>query len=232
MADAAHGVAAPGIERRHRSRRFDAPGRGERYQYRERARARPAGLRAGSRALAAGGLLGCAALRDHPHVDGPIAYLITFRTYGTWLPGDSRGSTDRQHSGYGEPWLGADALRESVARAVMTSTAVVLAAGERALVTAAITDACAFRGWTLHALNVRTNHVHAVVSASQRPEKVMSALKARATVSLREAGLRVGTPVWSRHGSTVHLWNEQAVLDAAWYVNHQQGAREVPRETG
>jgi hypothetical protein len=39
----------------------------------------------------------------HPHREFnddhiPLAYLITFRCYGTWLHGDSRGSVDRFHN--------------------------------------------------------------------------------------------------------------------------------------
>ena len=35
----------------------------------------------------------------------PLAYLITFRCYGTWLHGDSRGSVDRFHNRYGAPLI-------------------------------------------------------------------------------------------------------------------------------
>ena len=31
----------------------------------------------------------------------PLGYLITFRAYGTWLHGDSRGSVDRFHNQFG-----------------------------------------------------------------------------------------------------------------------------------
>ncbi len=33
--------------------------------------------------------------------DTPLAYLITFRTYGTWLHGDERGSVDKNHNKFG-----------------------------------------------------------------------------------------------------------------------------------
>jgi hypothetical protein len=35
----------------------------------------------------------------------PLGYLLTFRGYGTWLHGDSRGSVDRFHRTYGTPML-------------------------------------------------------------------------------------------------------------------------------
>jgi hypothetical protein len=49
----------------------------------------------------------------HPHREFnpdrvPLAYLITFRAYGTWLHGDSRGSVDRFHNRYGAPLIRAN----------------------------------------------------------------------------------------------------------------------------
>ena len=37
--------------------------------------------------------------------DTALAYLISFRTYGTWLHGDKRGSVDRFHNRYCSPYL-------------------------------------------------------------------------------------------------------------------------------
>jgi hypothetical protein len=39
------------------------------------------------------------------NTDTALAYLITFRSYGTWLHGDNRGSVDRFHNRFGEPYL-------------------------------------------------------------------------------------------------------------------------------
>src|SRR5207253_7732570 len=40
--------------------------------------------------------------------DIPLAYLISFRCYGTWLHGDERGSTDRFHNVYKTPHIPPD----------------------------------------------------------------------------------------------------------------------------
>ena len=37
--------------------------------------------------------------------DTPLAYLITFRSYGTWLHGDERSSIDRFHNRYKSPYI-------------------------------------------------------------------------------------------------------------------------------
>ena len=41
--------------------------------------------------------------REFRTEDIPLAYLISFRAYGTWLHGDRRGSVDRFHNRYGTP---------------------------------------------------------------------------------------------------------------------------------
>ena len=60
---------------------------------------------------------------------------------------------------------------------------------QRPVVESAIRETCTIRHWKLWTVNVRTNHVHAVVSADKKPESVLSALKANATRAMREAGL-------------------------------------------
>ena len=162
--------------------------------------------------------------RRGPFQSAPIAYFITFRCYGTWLPGDERGWTDRPVQSRelslrsGHPGL------RSIAETAMAQESFVLDTFGREAVDAAIRDVCAHRGWKLHALNVRTNHVHLVVSARSTPEQVMTSLKAWSTRRLREAGL-VSEEIkpWSRHGSTRYLWRVDQVEAACSYVLDAQG---------
>jgi hypothetical protein len=51
--------------------------------------------------------------------DTPLAYFITFRTYGTWLHGDKRGSVDRFNNRYGTPRLPPNKLRENYERTLL-----------------------------------------------------------------------------------------------------------------
>src|SRR5687768_634413 len=121
--------------------------------------------------------------------DTPLAYFISFRTYGTWLHGDLRGSIDRLHNRYDSPYLPANKnwLRHN--QELMKSEPLILGAKQRASVETAIREACRIREWSLLAANVRTNHVHTVVTANQIPELVLNAFKANATRHLRAAGL-------------------------------------------
>ena len=52
----------------------------------------------------------------------PLAYLITIRSYGTWLHGDERGSMDRrEYNQYGDPAIAASPLKESRDRNLMNA---------------------------------------------------------------------------------------------------------------
>ena len=50
----------------------------------------------------------------------PLAYFITFTTYGSWLPGSDKGSVDAEHRSYGTPYLEPSPEKEQWARTTMT----------------------------------------------------------------------------------------------------------------
>ena len=92
----------------------------------------------------------------------------------------------------------------------------------RLVVLRAIRKHCLVQEWTLHVAHVRSNHVHAVVTAEERPEVVMGQFKAYASRALNQAsGLR--RKRWSHHASTKYLWNWKSVASAVAYVREQQG---------
>ncbi|HVQ56673.1 MAG TPA: transposase [Pyrinomonadaceae bacterium] len=104
------------------------------------------------------------------------------------------------------------------------SEPVILSDRQRELVSDSIEEVCAFRGYDLRALNVRTNHAHVVVSKSVKPEKILNDLKAYATRKLRgEKAVASDQKVWSRHGSTRYLWKPKQVQSAIEYVLYGQG---------
>jgi REP element-mobilizing transposase RayT len=154
----------------------------------------------------------------------PLAYLITFRTYGTWLHGDARGSMDREHNAYGTPRLSPNENRRHAEALQLRSALIILNMPQRKAVESAVREVCRWRGYRLLALNARTNHVHSVISAGCKPEPILDALKAYATRKLRRMGL-IGATItpWVRHGSTRYLWKERHVEKAMDYVLYGQG---------
>jgi REP element-mobilizing transposase RayT len=105
----------------------------------------------------------------------------------------------------------------------------ILKSRHRKAIKLAIRETCSIRKWPLYALNVRSNHIHVVVAASnKKPELVLGAFKANATRQLRENGfwLHPFTP-WADGGSKRRLWNEESVAAAIDYVLYGQG-NELP----
>ncbi len=157
--------------------------------------------------------------------DYPQAYLISFRAYGTWLHGDARDSVDRHNNVYGSPkYTKADHWNE-ISKARLIRAPVKLDAKRRRAIEKAIVETCEKRGWTLLALNVRTNHVHIVVSIGLKKASIaLNAFKANATRVMREDGFWSSsrTP-WADKGSERWLWTEKHVYDAVNYVLNGQG---------
>ena len=153
------------------------------------------------------------------------AYLITFRTYGTWLPGDERGSVDRRnYNRFGTPKIAESEEKQRRRSGSLKHKPVVLGPAERAAVENAIREVCKVRGYALIAINVRTNHVHIVVSNSGVPERMMDSFKAYATRAFRMAGLATADQsIWSRHCSTRYLWAEEQMEAAVDYVINGRG---------
>ncbi len=155
----------------------------------------------------------------------PLAYLLTFRTFGTWLHGDIRWSVGKRARHPKESRLIAPnvPLNEAMA-AAMKQPPVKLSKIERAVVEAAIAEVCINRGYLLRAVNARTNHVHSVVTAQTKPEKIIETFKAYATRKLRSEGLWTqDSKVWSRGRSRRYLWKPRHVAAAIDYVLYSQG---------
>jgi REP element-mobilizing transposase RayT len=157
--------------------------------------------------------------------DTPLAYFISFRTYGTWLHGDKRGSIDRFHNRYRSSYIPPNEKWRDYNAQGLRAEPLILKARHRKSIEGAIRETCNIRKWFLQAINVRTNHIHTVVSASQKkPEHVLGAFKANATRQLRQDNLwRDPFSPWANKGSKRRLWNKQSVARAIDYVLNRQG---------
>ena len=163
--------------------------------------------------------------------DEPIGYLITIRTYGTWLHGDANTSVDRHNNIFGTPRVPPNARWQKHNRQEMTGEPVYLNARQRTVIKQAIKDVCSKRNWFNYAINVRTNHAHIVVASHGRRSSVfLNAFKSNATRSMREAGLwPYKYSPWADKGSQRKLWNDRDLAYATNYVEHEQG-EDLPEE--
>ena len=112
----------------------------------------------------------------------PLAYFITFRCYGTWLHGNAQGSVDRRKFNvYGKIDIPPNPNLEKAESEQIKLESFILDKKQREIVEKAILTVCDYRGYQLHAVNVRSNHIHTVVSAQIKPELIMNAFKSYAT---------------------------------------------------
>jgi REP element-mobilizing transposase RayT len=156
----------------------------------------------------------------------PLAYHIVWTTYGTWLPGDGRGWIKAYVWGVQAP----DPVREREARERMVEEPVILTAEQRELVEKTIRDHSRIRGWFLHAVNVRGNHVHVVVSAARDPNDVMEQFKAWCSRKLSDqAGLakvvakKAGRRRWfTEGGDKVRIEDDRYLENSIRYVAELQ----------
>jgi REP element-mobilizing transposase RayT len=163
------------------------------------------------------------------NTDIPLAYLFTFRCYGTWLHGDERGSIDRFHNQYKSPYIPPNKRWQGYNTRSLKREPVTLGEDQQRSVEQSIRETCELRQWLLRALNVRTNHVHVVASIGEaRPESALNAFKANATRQMRQDGRwpSAASP-WADRGSNRYLWNERSVSRALDYVIKGQDG-EIP----
>ena len=155
----------------------------------------------------------------------PIAYLITFRCYGTWLHGDERGSVNKFNNRYQSPFLEADKNWETENKYKSKGNPVALNAEQRVTVEQTIREVCEYKHWVLHTVNVRTNHIHTVVSTGNYSAKAaLNAFKAYSTKNFRKYNLwNFEHSPWSDKGSERYLWNEKSLAAAIEYVASRQG---------
>ena len=157
-----------------------------------------------------------------PHSD-PLAFFLTWTTYGSWLPGDDRGWVDGRGTLHApEP------LRAAVARREMAEESVTFDRSQRVAVEAAIVTHSHVRGWHLHALQCRLQHVHVVVTAVDRhPADVMTQLKSWCTRALKKIadsrGAAPRTRWWTEGGSKRRIFHEGDLASVVAYVKECQG---------
>jgi REP element-mobilizing transposase RayT len=154
----------------------------------------------------------------------PLAYFLTFTCYGTWLHGDERGSVDRGHNAPLSPVLPPDPDRRAGEWATLAEPPYLLDGPRRQVTLQALCEIAGRKGWTLHAVHVRSNHVHIIVTAEGPPERVLNDFKTAASRRLNKAfPAERDRTRWTRHGSTRYLWTEEAVAEKVNYALEGQG---------
>ncbi|TWT38618.1 transposase [Blastopirellula retiformator] len=123
------------------------------------------------------------------------AYLITWTTQGTWF---------FSHQ-----------VRSDQTMASRGAASTSLSVAQRELVEKAIEECCQQQGWSLVAANCRSNHVHAMVSATVDPHEILSKLQTATASRLGEADKT--RQAWWEQGGNVRLLQDDIGIQAAMF---------------
>jgi REP element-mobilizing transposase RayT len=168
-----------------------------------------------------------------PRIGG--TYLLTWTTYGTWLPGDTRGFVSiipDSRGGYvihNEPGQAYDSdvpVLRATARQRQAGPVVRITSQHAVIVESAFREVADRHRVGIYACAIMTDHVHIVAECDNSDgARLLNLFKG---VSSRRLGERFGPRAsgrwWTEHGSRRLLPNRDAIAAAERYVWDQPGA--------
>jgi REP element-mobilizing transposase RayT len=163
----------------------------------------------------------------------PRAYLLTWTTYGSWLPGDARGSVTsvrdqsgprERHNEFGTPYDPAMPGLKRAAEEALRGPPVSLDAAQAQCLLTQVQETARVRGWRLLAVAIMRTHVHLVVNAGETdPEVLLRDFKSYGSRSLNATWRKPKSDTWwTESGSRRRLTDENAVRAAVGYVERQK----------
>jgi REP element-mobilizing transposase RayT len=156
----------------------------------------------------------------------PLAYHITFGTYGTRLHGDERGTIDRTMNKFGEPIVGVDVEWQQIERSLLKFPPRVLTLEQRLFIEEVVPSVCIRGGWKHLATAAAPDHVHNVLSAEVEGKDVRKWLKRWVSEAMNERWtLQEGEVWWAECGSVRWVWTEDYYERAIDYVKRQMTRR-------
>jgi REP element-mobilizing transposase RayT len=161
-------------------------------------------------------------MRDH----FPLAFHITFGTYGTRLHGDDRGTVDRRFNQPGDPIIGSEPDWEFMELNKLRFPPRIFDLRQRQLVEQLIPDICVRGGWNLQARAAGKDHVHALLTAEADGDVIRKLLKRWLGQSLAVSlPLKPEQTFWAECGSVKWVWTPDYFERVKNYVLDQRATR-------
>ncbi len=164
--------------------------------------------------------------------DRPLAYHITFGTYGTRLHGDPRGTVDKTHNKPGDPIVGQNDDWFQIESSSLNDQPVMLDHADRIRIECAIEDVCDKGNWHLHIAACQSNHVHVLLTSIDDGILTRRLLKRWLTELLEDtAEMNLKNPVrwWAKEGSVKWVWDQRYLENVYWYIAEQRTTPTEPR---
>jgi len=138
-------------------------------------------------------------------------YMMTWTTYGSWLPGDKRGYVKHGKTKPGYPKI------MNASQSLQKSVTVALNSRQKTIIRQAILQEAERIGHKIEAIAVCTNHIHLVARPSEESiESIVSRYKNVAMFALRKDGpIR---RIWTRGFDKRFCFNEKSLNQRIEYV--------------
>lgn len=155
--------------------------------------------------------------------DSPIAYHITFGTYGTRLHGDERGTIDIKRNKPGDPIIGQNEHWQQYENQILNHKPVTFNEEQRHFIQKSLPQICERGEWTHHCSACQDNHIHIMLSTSSDEKMVRKWLKRWLGELLsNKHPLPSQQSWWAEGGSIKWIWDD-FYLDAVYqYVIKQR----------
>lgn len=164
----------------------------------------------------------------------PLALFLTWTTYGTWLPGDSRGYVSNtlqpdgtfqfRHNHVGKPFDRDDVRTLRYAKLLQRDPTTWLTPAQSLVAAESMVEASLKRGWRIIRGAVMTNHVHVVVSEvpidGPSVRRVLKGVSQRRLTERTNAGK--SRRWWTAGGCDRVLRDDLSMENAVQYVEYQK----------
>ena len=160
-------------------------------------------------------------------------WLLTWTTYGTWLPGEDRGFVSNVDLGDGKGRrlneVGSNPAAkirglQILSKNKMKGPPVYLTVDQAEVLFAQFRETAVFRNWSLLAVAIMANHVHLLVGVSGDPDphRLLRDFKSYGSRCLTQfAGRPASGTWWTEGGSTRKKGSDEAIINATEYVSNQ-----------
>jgi REP element-mobilizing transposase RayT len=161
-------------------------------------------------------------------------WLFTWTTYGTWLPGDPRGSVTSvrvqagariEHDVPGTPYDGPMRGLHDSSAAKLKGPPIFLDLEQAKVLLTQFQETARYRGWRLRGVAIMANHIHIVfgVPGDPDPNAMMGDFKSYGSRALNRRWRKPKSETWwtGGSGSKRKLPNEDAVQAALNYLRNQ-----------
>ena len=162
-------------------------------------------------------------------------WLLTWTTYGTWLPGDDRGFVSPVRNSGFDQWRkenirGTTHSRsmpglERAAHSRLKCLPILLNTTQAATVLDQFHETASYRGWQCLAVAIMRNHVHLIVSApgDPQPDVLLKDFKSYASRALNKIWEKPASGTWwTESGSKRKKATYQSLVNAVRYVANQE----------